>query len=62
VIEATRRLFYRWRRPVGEDFNGGVEVVEILEANDKELEFIVAPRHIGRRGDTLNSAHISLSV
>jgi alpha-glucosidase (family GH31 glycosyl hydrolase) len=30
-------------------------VVEVLESSDSALEYIVAPRHVGRRGDTLNS-------
>jgi len=33
---------------------GGVEVVEIIKATNDELEYIVAPKHIYTRGDTLN--------
>jgi hypothetical protein len=47
-------LTCRWRRPVGEDFLGGVEIVEIIKATDEELEYIVAPKHVATRGDTLN--------
>jgi hypothetical protein len=33
---------------------GGVEVVEIIKATNDELEYIVAPKHVATRGDTLN--------
>ena len=44
----------RWRHPVGQTMLPGVEVVEILKSTNDELEYIVAPRHVERRGDTLN--------
>ena len=47
-----------WRRPQGVDFLGGVEVVEIIKATNDELEYIVAPKHVATRGDTLNCMSI----
>ena len=47
-------LINSWRRPQGVDFLGGVEVVEIIKATNDELEYIVAPKHVATRGDTLN--------
>lgn len=46
-----------WRRPTGVNYVGGVEVVEVLKETAKGVEFIVAPKHIASRGDTLNSEH-----
>lgn len=43
-----------WRRPTGCNFIGGVEVVEVLRETNEEVEYIVAPRHVANRGDTLN--------
>lgn len=38
-------------------FQGGVEVVEVLKANEEGIETLVATRHIGSRGDTLNGEY-----
>ena len=46
---------HRWKRPTGSEFNGGVEVVDVLIETKDELEFLVAPRHVATRGATLNS-------
>ncbi|KAL7424945.1 hypothetical protein Q5752_000632 [Cryptotrichosporon argae] len=51
-----------WRKPVGATFIGGVEVVEILEASKDALEYIVAPRHVASRGDTLNSPLLTVHI
>ncbi|BEJ15127.1 hypothetical protein CspHIS471_0408940 [Cutaneotrichosporon sp. HIS471] len=51
-----------WRRPTGVDFVGGVEVVEVLQENKDGVEFIVAPRHVANRGDTLNSPLLTVSI
>lgn len=50
-----------WRRPTGVSFVGGVEVVEVLRESKDGVEFIVAPRHVANRGDTLNSESIAVS-
>jgi hypothetical protein len=49
----------RWRRPTGETFIGGVEVVELITKTNDELDFIVAPKHVASRGDTLNCKHLT---
>jgi hypothetical protein len=51
---AVTHSYARWKRPIGSDFNGAVEVVEVLTETNDELEFIAAPKHIATRGDTLN--------
>jgi len=54
VVDAGGELTPRWRRPLGEVFNGAVEVVEVLSETVDELSVICAPRHVATRGDTLN--------
>jgi len=53
---------HRWRKPIGEDFFGGVQVVEILESTSKELEYIVPTKHVASRGDTLNSSLLTVNI
>ena len=41
---------------------GGVEVVEVIKATKEELEYIIAPKHVATRGDTLNCMFPRLSM
>ncbi|GMK57125.1 hypothetical protein CspeluHIS016_0309650 [Cutaneotrichosporon spelunceum] len=51
-----------WRRPTGVDYVGGVEVVEVLQESKDGVEFIVAPKHVASRGDTLNTPLLTVSI
>ena len=53
-----------WCKPAGQDFRGGVEVVDILNDGKKngELEYLVATKHIASRGDTLNGTLLTVNI
>ncbi|TXT04232.1 hypothetical protein VHUM_04230 [Vanrija humicola] len=51
-----------WRRPTGVQFQGGVEVVEVLQHNGRGIEALVATRHVASRGDTLNGSLLTLNL
>lgn len=51
-----------WERPTGSIFQGGVDVVEVLNAKDDGLEYMVATKPVVTRGDTLNGSTLTFQV
>ncbi|RSH95008.1 hypothetical protein EHS25_000093 [Saitozyma podzolica] len=51
-----------WHRPTGQVFAGSVEVADILRADNEGLEYLVAPKPINSRGDTLNTTLLTVEI